>query len=144
MGETISLHSSQLGTVKIDLDKVVTFNEGLIGFEDLRRFAIINLEEYAPFQWLLCIDDPELSFPIISPILVVEDYFPDISRLDANDIGEFEDSDLLLYAIVTIRPDIGKVSANLLGPIIINQKLRLGQQIVLRDEKLSTEQEFMS
>lgn len=142
MAETFTVENPQLGTLTIDPDKVTTFPEGIIGFEDLKQFAIIDLEEYKPFQWLLSIDDPEISFPIISPLLVVDTYEPNISRAEAHNLGEFTDTDLLLYAIVTIRPEMKKITANLKGPIIINQKLRLGQQIVLADDKYLTNHDF--
>ena len=143
MPKTITIDNPQLGTLTIDTDRIATFPEGLIGFEDLKRFVIIDLEEYSPFQWLLCIDDPEITFPIISPLLVVDEYNPEISRAEAYNLGEFEDTDLLLYAIVTIRPEFKQVTANLKGPIIINQSQRLGQQIVISDERYTTTYEFM-
>ena len=143
MDKKITVKNLQLGTLTIDSDKISTFPEGLIGFEELTRFAIIDLEEYEPFQWLLSIDDPDITFPIISPILVVDDYNPEISRAEAYNLGEFEDEDLLMYAIVTIRPEMRVVTANLKGPVIINHKQRLGQQIVLTDDRYSTNHEFM-
>ena len=143
MDKKITVKNLQLGTLTIDSDKISTFPEGLIGFEELTRFAIIDLEEYEPFQWLLSIDEPEITFPIISPLLVMDDYNPEISRVETYNLGEFEDKDLLLYAVVTIRPELQLVTANLRGPIIINQKQRLGQQIVLSDEQYSTNHEFM-
>ncbi|MFC1556562.1 flagellar assembly protein FliW [candidate division KSB1 bacterium] len=144
MSSTITVENSQLGKITVAESKIATFPEGLIGFENLKRFAIIDLEEFEPFQWLLCIDDPEITFPIISPILVIASYEPEISREEAYILGDFKDKDLLLYTIVTIRPEINKVTANLKGPLIIDQKSRLGQQIVLQDDRYSTNQEFMS
>jgi flagellar assembly factor FliW len=143
MEKNITIENPQLGKITVDTDKITTFNEGLIGFEDLKRFIIIDLEEFEPFQWLLCIDDPDISFPIISPILLVQDYAPQINKAEAYNLGKFQDEDLLLYAIVTIRPELKKVTANLKGPIIINHKQRLGQQIVLGDDRYSTNHEFM-
>jgi len=144
MSSQIILENSQLGKITIEPDMVATFPEGLIGFEHLTRFAIVDFAEYAPFQWLLSIDDPEISFPIISPLLVVEKYEPSISRAETYNLGDFEDKDLLLYAIVTIRPEIGIVTANLKGPIIINRVTKMGQQIVLHEEEYSTNQVFIS
>ncbi len=144
MADIFTIENNQLGTVEIDRAKVIIFPEGLIGFEDLKNFVIIDLEEYEPFQWLLCIDDPDITFPIISPILVSDPYEPEITREMAYNLGDFKDEDLLIYTIVTIRPELGKVTANLLGPIIINQKARLGHQVVLKDDEFSPEQEFMT
>jgi flagellar assembly factor FliW len=143
MGNIFTVENPQLGTVTIDSGKIAYFPEGLIGFEELTQFAIIDLEEFEPFQWLMSMDDPEIIFPIISPILVIDDYTPVITRADAYNLGEFADEDLLLYAIVTIRPEIGRVTANLKGPIIINQKLKLAQQIILSDDRYSMNHEFM-
>ncbi len=143
MEKYITIENPQLGSIKVETDRITTFHEGLIGFEELKRFVIIDLEEYKPFQWLLSIDDPDISFPIISPILVIDEYSPAISIAEAYNLGEFQDQDLLLYAIVTIRPELKKVSANLKGPVIVNIKQGLGQQIVLDDDRYSTNHEFM-
>ncbi len=144
MTSSITVKNSQLGDLTIEAGMIMNFPEGLIGFEHFRRFAIIDLVDYEPFQWLLSIDDPEITFPIISPLLVVDTYDPVISKAETYNLGEFQSEDLLLYAVVTIRPEINKVTANLKGPIIINQKNMMGQQIVLTDERFSTDQLFMS
>lgn len=143
MSEIFTVENPQLGTITVDSDKITTFPEGLIGFEELKRFVIVDFEEYEPFQWLLSVDDPEIALPIISPLLVIDNYSPEISRAEAHNLGEFEDKDLLLYAVVTIRPELKRVSANLKGPVIINQRLRIGQQLVLADERYTTSHEFM-
>ncbi len=143
MEKYITIENPQLGSIKVETDKITTFHEGLIGFENLKRFVIIDLEEYEPFQWLLSIDDSDISFPIISPILVIDEYSPAISKAKAYNLGEFQDQDLLLYVIVTIRPELKRVTANLKGPLIVNIKQALGQQIVLDDDRYSTNHEFM-
>ena len=76
MPEKLTIINSQLGSIQVDTDKVINFPDGLIGFEDLKNFVIIDFEEFEPFQWLLSMDDTEITFPIISPILVVQDYDP--------------------------------------------------------------------
>jgi flagellar assembly factor FliW len=144
MTDTMIVENNQLGKIEVEKDKVVIFPEGLIGFEDLKNFVIIDLEEYEPFQWLLCVDDPDITFPIISPIIVADPYEPEITREMAYNLGDFKDEELLIYCIVTIRPELKRVTANLLGPIIINQRSRLGHQVVLKDDEYSTEQEFMT
>ncbi|MFC1556300.1 flagellar assembly protein FliW [candidate division KSB1 bacterium] len=144
MTSTITVKNSQLGDISVDTDKVATFPEGLIGFENLQEFVIIDLIEYEPFQWLVSVDDPEIAFPIISPLLVIDDYSPKINRAEMYNLGDFKDEDLLLYAIVTLRPEKNIVTANLKGPILINQRSKTGQQIVVQEEHYSTNQEFMS
>jgi len=139
MGAQATIHNSQFGKVNIDLDKVITFPEGILGFEEIKKYVIIELAEYEPFQWLIALDDPEVMFPIISPILVRKDYDPELTKKDITKIGEFEEKDLLLYTIVTIKGkeekgvEVKSVTANLKGPLIINQVTRLGQQVILEE-----------
>lgn len=129
------IKNRQMGSIKVDPSKVITFPEGVLGFEDIREYVIIDFEDHEPFQWLVALDDPEVQFPIISPLLVKEDYSPSLARETVSQIGDFSDEDLLLYAIVTIRPGAIKVTADLKGPIIINQKTRLGKQIILDSDE---------
>lgn len=126
MGQEKIIKNRQFGDITVDLTKTVTFPDGVIGFEDLREYILIDFEEYEPFQWLIAIDDPEVVFPIVSPIVVKKDYEPPIARESLNKIGDFKDEDLLIYSIITIKPKGEKITANLKGPIVINQKNPVG------------------
>lgn len=143
MGKPKTVTNSQFGEVTVPDDKIVAFPDGIIGFEELKQFVIIDLPDYEPFQWLLSIDDPEVVFPVISPLIVQADYQPSIERSSVQRIGQFEDTDLLMYAIVTVRDNGKQVTANLKGPLVINQKNRTGQQVVLESDELSTEHPFI-
>lgn len=129
------INNRQIGSIKVDPSKVITFPEGVLGFEEIHEYVIIDFEEHEPFQWLVALNDPEVQFPIISPILVKEDYSPSLAREAVSQIGDFADKDLLLYAIVTIKPGATRVTADLKGPLIINQKTRLGKQIILDSDE---------
>jgi len=130
-----TIENSQFGEIKYSEDKVVLFEEGILGFEDLKRYIILDVQEFEPFQWLISIDDPEISFPIISPLVVKEDFAPNLSKKEIEYfIGEFKDEELLLYVIVTIKDNLQKVTANLKGPIIINQNSRKGIQIIVEED----------
>ena len=53
----------QFGELEFDDEHVLTFPQGIIGFEDYRRFILINDEDSQPFRWLVSIEDEDLSFP---------------------------------------------------------------------------------
>ncbi|RKY85530.1 flagellar assembly protein FliW [candidate division KSB1 bacterium] len=129
------IKNSQFGDIKFDEDKIVEFSDGILGFEDLKQFVILDIQEFEPFQWLISIEDPEIAFPIVSPIVVMDNYSPNLSKKEIEYfLGEFEDKDLLLYVIVTIKENLKKVTANLKGPIIINQKSRKGIQVIVEED----------
>jgi len=134
MSSTLTIENTRFGPLSVDADKVITFPEGILGFEDLKRYVIQVVEEYEPFQWLISVDDGAVMFPVISPKMVKEDYAPDITREQLSGIGQYDDADLLLYLIVTFNAESQEVSANLKGPLFINQQTRLGSQVVLESD----------
>ena len=143
MTKEITLNNSQFGTLSIEEEKVITFPQGIFGFEELNRYAILVFEEYEPFQFLICVDEPEIAFPIISPLLAIEKYEPDITKEDVSLIGDFRDEDLIMYAIVSLKSDSKEATANLKGPIVINQKERLAQQVIIESDEYSMEHPFL-
>lgn len=142
MNGKVKIDNTQFGLIEIESKEIITFPEGLLGFEDIKRFTILTLKEYEPFQWLVAVDDKELTFPIVSPVLVIPDYAPSITRDQTESIGNFGENDLLMYLIVSINPEGKKATANLRGPVLINLKTKKGIQIVLEDE-LSTDHQFI-
>ena len=142
MSKEIVLNNSQFGELHIKEDKIIDFPQGIFGFENLKKYAILVFEEYDPFQFLISIDDPEVSFPIVSPLLVNKKYEPKITKEDVSLLGDFIDEDLIMYAIITIKGDSKKPSANLKGPIIINQNNKIAQQIIIESDEFSMEQYF--
>ena len=49
-----------------------------------------------------------------------------------------DEKDVAVYSIVVVPKDVKKMTANLLGPIIINVKERLGKQVILDDPRYTT------
>lgn len=122
---------NQLGTLWIDDHRILTFPEGLYGFAASRRFALIELPELAPFQWLASLDDPQLAFAVISPIFAASDYEFDISDADEAAIGQRAGDPLTSLVIVNTTEQGPTV--NLRGPIVINGRTCLARQVVLHD-----------
>jgi flagellar assembly factor FliW len=48
--------------------------------------------------------------------------------------------DALLYCIVTIRENPLESTANLVGPVIINKRKRIGKQVILDDDRYTTQE----
>ena len=43
---------------------VISFKDGIPGFESYRDFVIVKVPEHDPFEWLVCIEDTKLRFII--------------------------------------------------------------------------------
>lgn len=135
----MKLNTKNFGELEIDEEKIITFPEGLPGFEGEKQFIIINNEdEENPFQWLQSVSNPELAFVIINPFLVFSDYDINIPRIVQDKLNIEDEKDIAVYSIVVVPKDLKKMTANLLGPIIINVNERLGKQVILDDSRYTT------
>ena len=104
-------------------DDVLTFPSGIPGFEKSRQFVIVSIPEYAPFEWLVCVDGSRLRFAVINPMLFAPEYSPAIVKEQLEDLDIRRSEEILLYAIVTIRENPLESTANLVGPLIINREI---------------------
>ncbi len=134
----MKVQTTRFGEIDIQEDEVITLLEGLLGFSECTRFAMFTDELGEPFQWLQSLDMPSLAFVVIDPSLILPEYQfslrkEKIKGLEANGI-----EDLKVNVIVTMAANILDITVNLQGPIVINQKNRVGVQVVLNDPVFST------
>lgn len=133
----MEVKTKTMGTVSIEEKQIVNFPNGLFGFEDYHKYAIIEAE-YQPFYWLQSLDESSLAFIMVDPFLIVADYELDIDDKTLLEIGIDSPEDVILFAIVTIPADGGPVTANLQGPLVINRKNNSALQVILSDSKWTT------
>ena len=124
-------------------EDIITFPAGIPGFEKNRDFVIVNIPEYLPFEWLVCIDGSRLRFAVINPLLFNNEYTPNIVKEQMEELSIEKPDDILLYVIVTIRENPLESTANLVGPIVVNRNKRLGKQIIIDDERYSTQEPIL-
>ena len=135
----MKLITKNFGEIEIDEEKIIHFPEGILGFEEEKEFVVINDEdEESPFGWLQAIENPELTFVIINPFFVYPNYDITIPETAQKKLEIQDKKDLIIYSIVVVPKDIEKMTANLIGPIIINTKEMIGKQVILDDDRYST------
>lgn len=125
------------GIVNIEEKKILEFPDGLMGFEEFKKFVLLP-SEYEPFLWLQSIDKKNLAFLLVDPFLIYSAYEADIDdeALKVIDIKNAED--IIIMAIVTVPHDGSPITANFLGPIIINKQNNKCVQVVLNDSRWTT------
>src|SRR5512136_17147 len=96
------IHTVNFGSLEIPDDKVITFKEGLPGFPQIHRFAILELEELKPFQYLQALEDPPISLFVINPFLVDPSYEFRLTDLDMEDVSSKNSKELAVFAVATI------------------------------------------
>ena len=132
----MSVNTKMFGEIEISEEKIITFEKGLIGLPDLKRFALITdaEDENAKIQWLQSLDEPEMALPIINPYEILDEYNPVVEDELLKPLGEFKEEDMMLMVTIRVPQDITQMSINLKGPIIINAAERKGCQIIVEDE----------
>lgn len=126
------------GTIDIEEDKVIEFPMGIIGFENLKKFALIydsEKEERSKISWLQSMDEPLMALPVINPIDIKEEYNPVIEDELMKIIGDPADADVLIFVSMSIPSDMTKMTANLKAPIIINTVSRKAMQVIVENSE---------
>jgi flagellar assembly factor FliW len=121
-------------------DDTISFPAGIPGFEASKKFVLVSIPEYVPFEWLVSIDGTRLRFAIINPMLFLPSYEPSILKEQLSDLQVEKPEDVLLYAIVTIHENPLESTANLVGPILINKRKRIGKQVIIDDDRYTTQE----
>ncbi len=127
--------TAHFGEVEIDEKKILTFEKGLPGLEEDKRYALLSNEDSRPVSWLQSLDHREISLPVMDPFLVCPDYSFDISQNDVEALSIEEIKDVYVLSILVIPKNVNAMTINLSAPIIINVRNSKGCQIVLDDRK---------
>jgi flagellar assembly factor FliW len=131
----MKLATARFAEVEVPDETVLTFPASIIGFQNSRRYVVLDHDHEAPFKWLQSVDEGHLAFIIMDPLLFKPDYRAAIGPETVTLLESVDGDPLALFVILTIPPrDPAHVTANLRGPLVINQRTRRGAQIVLPDE----------
>ena len=132
----MKITTSRFGELSVHNDDIINFNEGLLGFENLKQFFIVDPGDKTLILWFQSIDDGKTAFPILEPQVYLPDYRINLLPAEMASLNLKNTADIIVYTALTIPANVKNISANLKAPIIINNKTKNARQIVLQDSKL--------
>ncbi|MFN3412167.1 MAG: flagellar assembly protein FliW [Exilispira sp.] len=132
-----------LGSFNVDKSQLIFFEEGLFGFEHIKEYYLIDAN-LAPFMLLQSIEDETLGFIVCDPFIFFPDYEFDLVDEAKDKLKLEKSSDLLVLVIVTLSDKIDDVSANLVGPIVINIKNHMALQYIVNNPNYNTKHYLFS
>lgn len=138
----MKVNTTRFGELQVNKEDVINFSEGLLGFENLKQFFVVDPGDSTLILWLQSIEDESIAFPIIEPKIFKPDYVAKLLPADMNSVKLESVNEAKIYSILTIPSDITQMSANLKAPIVINNTQNIARQIVLQDNKLSVKYEM--
>jgi flagellar assembly factor FliW len=141
----LSIETTRFDTVTVDETMVIEFVSPVFGFEQITQYVVLDHAEDSPFRWLQAVTDPTLAFVVTNPKFFGINYEFAISEEVAAQLELTASEEAMVLTIVNIpQEDPGKMTANLLGPIVINQPKMKAMQIVLNDSEFSTKTRLLA
>lgn len=122
----------RFGDIEVEDERVYNFVLPIIGFNELRKFVIIDTGTDNFFKWLQSVEDPALAFPVVSVFSMNVDYSIDLpdNVVDTLKIQKVES--LLVLNIASIPQDNPQgTTINLLAPIVFNLDEKIAGQVIL-------------
>lgn len=136
----MQVQTKPYGKIEVDERQKIFFPGGLLGFENLKDYLLMDAAQQ-PFYWLQSLDVPEIAFVMINPGIFRQNYLPEVSISELEEIGlqNEKSENALVFSIVTIPEEHSKMTANLQGPIIINREKKLGRQCISTNNSYKTQ-----
>lgn len=123
------------GDIKYEEKNIMTFSKGLLGFEDLKKYFLVDLEGIEPFKLLHSLENEDVGMIVISPYDFFQDYEIELTEDTVKNLDIQSPEEVIIINTVTLNSDPKKITTNLQGPIIINISNNLGEQIIVDNSK---------
>ncbi len=128
----MKINTVRFGEIEIDEKRIFDFKLPIIGFNELSKFVLLDLNKDKFFKWLQSVEDPGLAFPVVSVFSLNLEYSVDLpdNVIDILKINNVES--ILVMNIASIPQDDPQgTTINLLAPLIFNLDTQTAGQIIL-------------
>lgn len=136
----MKINTKIFGEIEVGDDKIITFENGIIGFPELKHFMLLHDEEEgteAGIRFLQSIEEPAFAMPVMDPLIVKPDYNPEVEDDLLANAGNLNADNILVLVTVTVPSDLTQMSVNLQGPLVINVEEHKACQIIIDGEDYS-------
>lgn len=131
----MKIATTRFGELEVREETFVTFPAGIIGFPRSTRYVVLDHTRDVPFKWLQSVDEGQLAFIIMDPLQFKPDYQITVDPDVLSEVGAAAAEELICFVILTVpSADPATVTANLRGPVVVNERTRLAKQVILADE----------
>lgn len=119
--------------IEIQDKDIISFDSGLPGFEDIKKFVLLDADSHGMLKCLQSVEYKDIAFILANPWDIVGNYEMDIDDEMLEELGDKDANNLLAYSILNISRE--KMTANLMAPVLININTNKGKQVILYKSK---------
>lgn len=127
----MEIRTSLFGEQTIDPNTVLTFPQGIPGFEDNTTYKLFTQEGSEIIYWLQSLDNEDLGFSVADPADFNINYLFELTDEEEQLLNLSDVDDVACLLILQKNEnDDGKpvIKGSLASPLVINTKTRLGMQ----------------
>lgn len=138
----MKIQSERFGEVEVADSSIITFNKGIPGFEEYKKYALLPADESGetPFFFLQSIEKEVVSFFVVDPFSFFKEYDINLEDQLVERLQLENAADAIVLTTVTVKGEIKDATTNLKAPLIINNNKQLGMQIVLDNKNYQIKQ----
>jgi flagellar assembly factor FliW len=126
------------GTIEVEKEDILSFGQGLPGFQEEKEFVLLPLPENEWFYILQSVKTPELGFVVADPFIFFKGYEFNLDTSSKEALEEPGEKEVKVLSILTIKEPLHVSTANLQAPIVINVSTNKAKQLILNDTAYKT------
>ncbi len=123
------IESRNLGKIDYSESDVLTFEKGILAFEDEKQFIVVRNED-TEFYYMQSVNNPDVTFVLVDLKDVMPNYDPEVEVEQIKDLGEIKNN-LNVFNVCTLKEKLEEMTVNLAGPIVINMDTKKGKQVIV-------------
>lgn len=133
--DTTTIDLPRFGLFSYAQSEVLSFPWGLPGFAQLRRFIVLAVPGQDGYIWLQSLDDLKVALPLCDPWSLFDTYDATLPHYARESLAIEAADDFCILCVCVVGDGAAEMTINLLAPVVINLKSRIGRQITLENQR---------
>lgn len=131
----MKLQTKYFGTIDYTDDELLSFSDGLYGFEEEKSFLLLPFSDENTLFSLQSVRTPGLAFTLMHPFSFRPSYAPVLRSEELDKLGVEKSEDLYYYVLCTVREPVRESTVNMKCPLAVNPDTRFGMQVILEGDE---------
>lgn len=129
----MNIKTRDFGDLSVTEEDLIIFIDGLYGFENYKKYIILQDKPEDYVMYLQSVEQYDLSFVLIDPYSIINSYNPNVNEENLKELEVEDETKLKFLVVAIIKEQIQDSVVNLKSPIAINPELKIAKQVILEN-----------